>query len=69
MVRGFESRVGLCTDRAEPAWDSLSLSLSAPPQLALSLSLKINRLKKKKERDTEKSEPLCTAGGNVKWAS
>ena len=25
-VRGFEPRVGLCADSAEPAWDSLSLS-------------------------------------------
>ena len=29
-VRDMEPRVGLCADRAEPAWDSLS----APSQLA-----------------------------------
>ena len=38
-VRGFEPRVGLCANSAEPAWDSLPLSL-CPPLLALSLSLK-----------------------------
>ena len=27
-VREFKPRVGLCTDNAEPAWNSLSLSLS-----------------------------------------
>ena len=27
-VRGIEPRIELCADRAEPAWDSLSLSLS-----------------------------------------
>ena len=26
-VHGFEPRVGLCADSAEPAWESLSLSL------------------------------------------
>ena len=35
VVCGFEPPVGLCADRAEPAWDSLSLSLS--------LSLRINK--------------------------
>ena len=25
---GFELRIGLCTDCADPAWDSLSLPLS-----------------------------------------
>ena len=37
----FESRIGLCADRAQPAWDShsLPLSLSAPLPLTLSLSL------------------------------
>ena len=47
-VRGFEPHLGLCTDSAEPAWDSLSLPLSLPfPCLhtrSLSLSLKINFL-------------------------
>ena len=45
-ARGFEPRLVLCADSAEPAWDSLSLSpcLSAPPLLAISLS------KKKKKR-------------------
>ena len=42
----IEPRIGLCTGRAEPAWDSLSPSLSAPPLLTLYLSLKINKLKK-----------------------
>ena len=27
-VHGLEPRISLCADRAEPAWDSLSLSLS-----------------------------------------
>ena len=31
--------VRFCTDRAEPAWDSVSPSLSVPPPLTLSLSL------------------------------
>ena len=47
----FEPRIGLHTDSAEPAWDSLclslSVSLSLSPPLSLpclcSLSLKINR--------------------------
>ena len=44
VVRGIGSRVGLCTDSTEPAWDSLSLSLSAPPLvLLLSLSLSQNK--------------------------
>ena len=30
-VRGFELYIGLCADRAESAWDSLSPPLSAPP--------------------------------------
>ena len=41
-VREMEPRMGLCTDSAEPAWDSLSVSLCPLP-----LSLKINELKKK----------------------
>ena len=45
-VREFEPCIGLCSDSAEPAWDSLSSSLSAPLLLALSVSLKINELKK-----------------------
>ena len=49
-VLEFEPHIGLCTDRAEPAWDSLSLPLSLPLlltlELLLSLSLKINKLKK-----------------------
>ena len=36
-ARGFEPRIGFCTDRAEPAWDPLSPSLSAPPLLVLAL--------------------------------
>ena len=44
-VYEFKPQIGLCTDSAEPPWDSLSvplslsLSLSAPPLLRLSLSL------------------------------
>ena len=47
-VGEFEPCIGDLHDRAEPAWDSLSLplspslSLSAPPPLTLSLS-KINK--------------------------
>ena len=37
-VPEMETRVGLCVDSAEPAWDSLCPSLSAPPLLSLSLS-------------------------------
>ena len=40
-VRGTEPHVGLCADRAEPAWVSLSPSLSAAPPS--SLSLKMNK--------------------------
>ena len=40
-VRESESRIGLCADSLEPAWDSLSLPLSDPPLLML--SLKINK--------------------------
>ena len=43
MVRETEPSVGLCTDSAEPAWDSLPPPLSAPPLLVLFLSLKINK--------------------------
>ena len=38
-VRGFEPRVGLCSDRVVPVWDSLPPSLSGPPLLVLALSL------------------------------
>ena len=39
-----ESRIGLCTDSMEPAWDSLSPSLSLCLPLMLSLSFsKINK--------------------------
>ena len=34
-VGGIEPHIGLCTWRAESAWDSLSLSLSAPSLLSL----------------------------------
>ena len=47
-VCGFEPRIGLCADSAEPAWDSLSLPLSLPLPCLLSLSLKIHTLKKKR---------------------
>ena len=41
IAREFEPHVGLSTDCAELAWDSLSVSpsLSAPPSLVLSPSL------------------------------
>ena len=44
-VHGFEPRVRLWADIAEPAWDSLSLSLSLSLLLSCShtLSLKINK--------------------------
>ena len=45
-VCGFEPRIGLRADSAEPSWDALSLPLSAPPLPGLSLSQKINKLKK-----------------------
>ena len=35
----LESRIQLCADSAEPAWDSLSPSLFVLPLLRLSLSL------------------------------
>ena len=44
IVREFKPCIGLCTDSAEPAWDSLSPSLSALPPLVISRSLKINKL-------------------------
>ena len=42
-VGGIEPHVGLCADRVEPAWDSLSPSLFAPSLLARSLSLSQNK--------------------------
>ena len=44
-VHGFEPRVGLCANREEPSWDSLS----APPPFPLSLFLKINKQTNKEE--------------------
>ena len=38
-VHGRETRVGLCTDSADPAWASLSPSISVPPPHALVCSL------------------------------
>ena len=47
LVRGIEPRVGLHTDIAEPAWDSLSLSLSLSlclsPAHVLPLSVSQNK--------------------------
>ena len=41
MVCEFEPHIGLCADRVEPAWNSLSLlSLPLPHLGSLSLSLK-----------------------------
>ena len=37
-VQGFEPCIGLCTDSAEPAWDSLSPSPYVPSLHILSLS-------------------------------
>ena len=37
-VRGMETRVGLCADSVEPAWDSLSLYPCPFPARVLSLS-------------------------------
>ena len=43
----FEPRVGLCNDKAEHAWESLSPSFSAPPVLSFSVSQnKLINLKK-----------------------
>ena len=42
----IKPRVGLCTDSAEPAWNSLSPSLSAPLQLTHSLFLTLSLSKK-----------------------
>ena len=42
-VPGFEPRVGLCIDSAEPAWDSLSVSLCLSLSLSLSLSVCQNK--------------------------
>ena len=39
----FESRIGLCTDNVESAWDSLSSHLSALPQRVLSLFVSLNK--------------------------
>ena len=53
LVRGIEPRVGLCTDSAEPAWDSLSPSLSASP--SFTISLKINQYTFKKREFISKN--------------
>ena len=43
-VGEIKARIQLCTDSAEPAWDSLlSLSLCPSPAHALSVFLKINK--------------------------
>ena len=42
MVHDTEPQVGIHTDSAEPAWDSLSPCLSAPPHLSLSLFLSLS---------------------------
>ena len=39
IVHEFQPRIGLCANRAEPAWDSLPLPLS----LALPHSLSLNK--------------------------
>ena len=46
-VCGIERHIGLCTERAEPVWESLPASLSTPSLLTRTLSLKINKLSKK----------------------
>ena len=45
-VHEIEPHIRVCTDSADPAWDSPSPSVSAPPLHAHSLS-QINKLKKK----------------------
>ena len=42
IVCEIEPHVGLHTDNAQPAWDSLSFSLNLTPACACSLSFKIN---------------------------
>ena len=44
-VHEFEPCIGLCTDNAEPAWDSLFTSLSALSPLALALSIYLSQNK------------------------
>ena len=46
VIREFEPHhIGLCTDGAEPAWDSVSPTLSAPSLLVRSLSLSLSQSK------------------------
>ena len=42
-VQGIQPHIRLCADRAESAWNPLSLALSALPLCFFSLSLKINK--------------------------
>ena len=56
MVHGFELHIGLHTDSAEPALDSLSLPFSLPLPCSLSLSLStINKQQKKKKKKRHQS--------------
>ena len=48
VLREFETRIKLCADGMEPAWDSLSPFLSAPP-----VPLKNKQTLKKMRRDRE----------------
>ena len=48
MVPGTEPHVRLCTDSAEPAWDSVSPSLSAPLTPQKKKIIIISKLRKKK---------------------
>ena len=43
MVYEFETRIRLCANSTEPAWDSVSPSLSAPSPLTLCLSLSLSQ--------------------------
>ena len=54
---GSEPCFGLCTDSAEPAWDSLSLPLSAPPALKINLKINLKTNQKNKEQ-TKNVKPL-----------
>ena len=72
IVREFKPCIGLCTDSAEPAWDSLSPSLSLPlPHLhSFFLSLKINiKKKRKKKKLTGVSESSCYPRQRVNFIS
>ena len=47
VVYQFDTRTGLCAERTDSAWDSLSLSLCSSAAHAFSLPKQINKLRKK----------------------